>query len=100
MSRTSVQANHSQHYVYKTTHCSGLYYIGVHSADDARNNKYLGSGKRLQEAFKQFPRKEWQKEVIEIFDRRIEAECLEGKMVTERELADEKCLNSIKGISR
>jgi len=33
-----------QHFIYKTTHISGKYYIGRHSTENI-NDGYLGSGK-------------------------------------------------------
>lgn len=99
MSRKSV-SNYAQHGVYKISHPTGLYYVGLHSSDDERCNSYMGSGVKLKEAYKKYPKKEWRKELIKIFDKREYAQRLEGILITEKELADPNCLNSIRGKHR
>ncbi len=96
MSKRSVD-NYSQHYVYRMSHPCGWWYVGVHSSNDAYADKYRGSGKQLNEDFKTYPKKEWRKEIIQIFSRRVDAEYHEGLLVTHKELADPMCRNRCLG---
>ena len=60
-------------YVYITTNLiNGKQYIGDHSIF-AKNEKYMGSGIALYEAFKKYGVKNFQKEILEWFETREEA---------------------------
>ncbi len=62
------------HYVYITTNLiNGKQYVGDHSTDNL-NDRYLGSGRPyLQEALKEYGRKNFKREILEFFSTRKEA---------------------------
>lgn len=99
MSKRSVDS-YRFHYTYRIEHPSGLYYCGVHSSDDPYNNKYMGSGVDLKAAYKRFPKKEWRKIIVEVFDKRFQAEWFEAVTLDDKMLHDPNCLNKIKGFRR
>ena len=81
------------HYVYRIE-CSttGCYYVGIHSTNDLEDN-YLGSGTRIKESIEEHGRENHSKEIIKFCSSREEASKLEAKLVNEKVLLDDKCLN-------
>ena len=96
MSRESID-RYRFHYVYRMNHPSEHYYYGIHSSNDPYADKYMGSGVDLKKIWQIFPKKEWNKEIVCIFDRRIDAAFEEGVIVNEKTLSDPMCLNRIRG---
>lgn len=69
------------YYVYKTTNLiNKKIYIGFHSTNDLEDG-YLGSGKALKRAIEKYGPENFEKEIIEIFDNREDAETLERLLV-------------------
>jgi len=64
-------------YIYITTNLiNGKQYIGDHSTNDINDEKsikYLGSGSLLKKKLIQYGRKNFKKEILEIFETRIES---------------------------
>ena len=56
------------YYTYKTTNLiNGKFYIGKHQTDDL-NDDYMGSGNLLKRAIKKYGQKNFQTEIIEVYD--------------------------------
>lgn len=61
------------HFVYKTTNLiTGQYYIGVHSTNNL-NDSYLGSGKNIMLAIKDYGKKNFKREILFSLNSRQEA---------------------------
>jgi hypothetical protein len=61
------------HYVYITTNnINGMQYVGSHSTSNLNDN-YLGSGKALKDALKEYNKKCFAKKIIEHFSSRSDA---------------------------
>jgi hypothetical protein len=85
------------HYVYKTINkLNGMEYIGVHSTDNLDDN-YLGSGTYLRYAFKKYGPTNFQKEIIQHFETREEAEKKEKELVSFDYITDKKVYNLVLG---
>lgn len=83
---------------YITYHAeTGKYYVGKARIDRVENGSYVGSGKRLHQTFKKYPRDEWYCTVIAKFATSDEAYAHEAKLVDEQLLSDPNCLNLIPG---
>jgi hypothetical protein len=79
--------------VYKTTNkINGKYYIGVHKTSNPLDD-YYGSGKYLQRAVEKYGPKNFEKEVIAIFETKQEAYQLEGQLVTWELIESGTCYN-------
>ena len=75
--------NRRYHYFYKiTNNVNGHFYYGVHNTDDL-DDGYMGSGKRLQIAYKKYGIDSFSKEIIKFFDTSKEAFEYESDVVTE-----------------
>ena len=74
--------NNKKYYtVYKITNTiNNKEYIGFHSTDDLEDG-YLGSGKIIKKAIEKYGPDKFEKEYIEIFDNKEDAELLEQKLV-------------------
>jgi hypothetical protein len=90
----TVRASRRKHHIiYKTT-ClvTGRYYVGMHSTDDL-NDKYLGSGLRLQRSIKKYGADQHTREILEDLATREAASEREKELITEEMRADPECLN-------
>lgn len=85
--------NFKYHYFYKITNLiNGFYYYGIHSTNDI-NDGYMGSGRKLKNAYKIFGKKNFVKEILKYFDSRQEASVYESLMVNEKLIHEENCYN-------
>ena len=90
-------SNKKYHYFYKITNrLNGMFYYGIHSTDDL-NDGYMGSGKRLKYAIKQYGIKNFNKEIIKFFSSLTELSNYEQEIVNEELLNNPKCYNLVKG---
>jgi hypothetical protein len=81
------------HIIYKTTcKITGKWYIGMHSTDDLEDN-YLGSGVRLRRSVIKYGKDNHIREILEIFNTRIEASEKEKTLLTEEFRSDPMCMN-------
>lgn len=84
-------------YFYKITNTlNGHYYYGIHSTDNL-NDGYMGSGRRLNLAYKKYGKDVFVKEIIKFFNTRKEAALYESEIVTEVLIKDSNCYNLILG---
>lgn len=80
-------------YFYKiTNNINGHFYYGIHSTDNL-NDGYMGSGYRINLAYKKYGIENFTKEILIIFDTREEASNYEMEMVTEELIKDSNCYN-------
>lgn len=78
----SIETYNSFHFIYKTENLiNGKFYIGVHSTND-QNDRYLGSGLRLNKALKKYGRNNFKRTILEFFNTREEALKREKEIVT------------------
>ena len=69
--------------IYKITNLvNGYIYIGQHGTNDI-NDDYMGSGVALEKAFKEFGRCNFKKDILYIFDTRLEADLKEKEIVNQ-----------------
>ena len=81
------------HYLYKITNMiNGKIYIGIHSTTDL-NDRYMGSGKRLLNAFKKYGIKNFNKEILCFCNTREEICQLEKEIVNEEFIKREDVYN-------
>ena len=81
--------------IYKTTNAiNGKYYIGVTNGNDPF---YMGSGRALLSAIKEYGRKNFVRETLEVFDTEEEAYKREAEIVNETFVADRNTYNIGKG---
>jgi hypothetical protein len=83
------------HYVYRLTHKhNGEYYYGVRSCNgDPSDDPYMGSSTRMKEEYKH-RKKEFRKDVVSVQPTRSLAFVVEGFLVNEWQLSQDKCLNA------
>ena len=85
------------HFIYKTTNLlSGKYYIGMHSTDDL-NDGYMGSGCRLKFSINKYGKDNHKVEILEQYDCRKDLKNREKELVCDELLADEMCMNLVRG---
>ena len=85
--------NKVYHYFYKITNkINGHFYFGIHSTKNL-NDGYMGSGKRLHNAYKKYGMDFFEKEIIKFFDTREDASEYEAKIVDESLLENIDCYN-------
>lgn len=85
------------HYFYKITNqINGHFYYGVHNTNDL-NDGYMGSGKRLQIAYKKYGIENFTKEILKYFDTRKEAFEYESEVVNEQLVDNYECYNMVNG---
>ena len=85
--------NKKYHYFYKITNTiNGHYYYGVHNTDDI-DDGYMGSGKRLQYAYKKYGIENFTKDILKYFDTSKDAFNYEAEIVTENLVKDNSCYN-------
>ena len=87
--------NYMSYIIYKTTNTlNGKYYIGV---TNVKNSGYLGSGRVLLNAIKEYGRKNFVRETLEVFDTEEEAYLREAHLVDETVVNDRNSYNIGKG---
>ena len=70
-------------YFYKiTNNLNNHFYYGIHSTNDLEDG-YMGSGTRLNYAYKKYGIENFTKEILKFFDTREECAEYEAEMVTE-----------------
>lgn len=80
-------------YFYKiTNNINNHFYYGIHSTDNI-NDGYMGSGRRLNRAFKKYGIANFNKEIIKYFPTREDASDYEAEMVTEELVKSNDCYN-------
>lgn len=85
------------HYFYKITNLiNGKYYYGIHSTDEL-DDQYLGSGLRLNLAYKKYGIENFKKEVLKMFETRKEASEYEKVIVDENKVNSNECYNLTTG---
>ena len=85
------------HYLYKITNdFDECYYYGIHSTEDL-DDRYMGSGLRLWNAYRKHGLQHFNKEILEYFETREQALKRESEIVTEELIKDELCYNIILG---
>ena len=85
------------HYFYKiTNNLNGHFYYGVHNTNNL-DDGYMGSGIRLQYAYKKYGIENFTKEILKYFDTCEEAFEYEAEIVTEDLVKDYNCYNSTRG---
>jgi len=75
---------------------NGNFYYGVHKTDNLEDG-YMGSGLRLQRAFKKYGVENFDKKIIAFFNTYEEALNMESEIVTEQLVLDNKCYNLKRG---
>lgn len=84
-------------FVYKTTNMlNGRFYIGVHKTKNL-NDKYLGSGKLIQQAVSKYGAEHFNREILKFFPSYIEALAYEKELVTEDLIKEGVCYNLVVG---
>jgi hypothetical protein len=83
------------HYVYRLTHkLTGVYYYGVRSCNgDPYDDPYMGSSTRIRKEYKG-RKKEFRKDIVSVQPTRSIAFVVEGFLVNEWQLSQDKCLNA------
>lgn len=85
--------NKKYHYFYKiTNNINNHFYYGIHSTDDL-DDGYMGSGVRLNYAYKKYGIENFSKEILKFFNSREECAEYEAEMVTEQLVHDDNCYN-------
>lgn len=80
-------------YFYKiTNNINNHFYYGIHSTDNL-NDGYMGSGHRLQNAYKKYGIENFTKEILKYFDTRKKCAEYEASIVTEQLVIDDNCYN-------
>lgn len=80
-------------YFYKITNLiNNHFYYGVHSTDNLEDG-YMGSGKRLQYAYKKYGIEKFKKEILKYFDTQEEAYNYEELIVNENLIKNDECYN-------
>jgi len=87
--------NYMSYIIYKTTNTiNGKYYIGVHNNT---KDTYLGSGRALLKAIKEYGRENFVRETLEEFETEEQAYLREAQLVDETVVADRNSYNLGKG---
>ena len=85
------------HYFYKITNTiNNHFYYGIHSTDNL-DDGYMGSGSRLNYAYKKYGIENFTKEILKFFDSRKECSDYEAEVVNEVLIEDPNCYNVILG---
>lgn len=84
-------------YFYKiTNNLNNHFYYGIHSTDNLEDG-YMGSGTRLNYAYKKYGIENFTKEILKFFDTREECAEYEAEMVTEELIHNNECYNIVFG---
>ena len=93
----SKNKEYKYYYVYKIVNTiNEHYYYGVHSTNNL-NDGYMGSGVKLDQAFKKYGRGMFTKEIIKFFDTMYEAYKFESEIITLEDILSKSCYNSTAG---
>lgn len=85
------------HYFYEIrNNINNHFYYGIHSTDDMEDG-YMGSGKRLNYAYKKYGIENFTKTILKEFSAREEASQYEAEIVTETLVKDDNCYNCTLG---
>lgn len=85
--------NVKYHYFYKiTNNLNGHFYYGVHNTNNL-DDGYMGSGTKLQYAYKKYGIENFTKEILKYFDSADEAFEYESEIVNEDLIKSNKCYN-------
>lgn len=83
------------HYFYKiTNNINNRFYYGIHSTNNL-DDGYMGSGLRLNYAFKKYGMENFTKEILKFFDTREECAKYEAEVVNKNLINDPNCYNVI-----
>lgn len=86
--------SYKYHYFYKITNLiNNHFYYGVHNTNNL-DDGYMGSGTRINYAYKEFGIENFKKEILKYFDTSEEAFLYESKIVTEDLVKNENCYNT------
>lgn len=92
-----INKNLKYHYFYKITNLlNNHFYYGIHSTNNLEDG-YMGSGTRLNYAYKKYGIENFEKEILKFFDTREECSNYEAEMVTEELIRNDDCYNVIMG---
>ena len=88
-----VKKEYKYHYFYQITNLiNGHFYYGIHSTNDLEDG-YMGSGKRLNRAYKKYGIENFEKVILKYFDTRKECAKYEAEIVTEELVHNPSCYN-------
>ena len=88
-----MKENKKFHYFYKITNLlNNHFYYGIHSTNNL-DDGYIGSGTRLQYAYKKYGVENFKKEILKFFNSRKECAEYEAEMVTEELVHNPDCYN-------
>src|SRR5690606_5493163 len=79
------------HYVYIIKHPIGYYYIGKRTGQI--DDDYMGSGVKINNYYKKYPKKQWTKEIVSVTETEQMAYNIEEVLVNKETLQDPMCLN-------
>lgn len=89
--------SYKYHYFYKITNLiNNHFYYGVHNTDNL-DDGYMGSGTRINYAYKEFGIENFKKEILKYFGTSEEAFEYEAEVVTEELIKSDECYNVIEG---
>lgn len=89
--------NKRYHYFYRITNLlNGHFYYGIHSTYNVEDG-YMGSGKRLNLAYKKYGVENFTKEILKFFKTRNDAAAYEMEIVNETLITNDNCYNLILG---
>jgi hypothetical protein len=85
--------NKKYYYLYKiTNNINGHFYYGIHSTNNL-NDGYMGSGKRLQDAYVKYGIENFTKEIVQFCNSLEELSNLEKEIVNEELINNPNCYN-------
>lgn len=86
------------HYMYQiTNNFTGQFYIGVHTQNPNKIDKYMGSGVELQRVYKEYGKQNFTKIIVEYFNTHEDAKIRESEIVTKNLTNSPECYNLING---
>lgn len=86
------------HFIYETTNLvNGMRYIGKHMSHDLLKDDYLGSGKRLKDAIKEFGRENFHRIIIAFNDSDESNSAMERELITPELLTSGLYYNKVPG---
>jgi hypothetical protein len=89
----NIKYDYKYHYFYKITNLiNNHFYYGVHNTNNL-DDGYMGSGVRLQYAYKKYGIENFKKEILKYFDTKEEAFEYESNIVNENLVYDDNCYN-------
>lgn len=79
--------------LYITVHPTGKFYLGKGIVEKIKNRGYKGSGKKLLDAFKKYPKDEWTTKILLTEPNEKRCYELEAQLIDAKVLKDHRCLN-------